>query len=98
MVGIFILYWYNMIKFRFTESLIKPDILSYVNLLETNLQTDQDLYLEYKQRLLNIREKKAQSDLYNDDENQMDVDESDLISDTTSMRSSQYTSSSKGTG
>ncbi|XP_055902907.1 elongator complex protein 1 [Eupeodes corollae] len=80
------------------DKIIKPDLLSYKETLASNLNTDKDLFLKHKSRLLAIREKKSIENVCDDLDDSGQIDESDLLSDTTSMHSSRYTASSRGTG
>jgi len=72
-------------------------LLAYGVQLESSLQADLQLFLDYKQRLLDIRRNQAKSG-----EGYIDTDvnlkEVDLLSDTTSLHSSQYSGTSRGTG
>ncbi|XP_033163263.1 putative elongator complex protein 1 [Drosophila mauritiana] len=76
---------------------IAPALLAYGAQLENSLQADLQLFLDYKQRLLDIRQNQAKSG-----EGYIDADvnlkEVDLLSDTTSLHSSQYSGTSRGTG
>ncbi|ALC45754.1 Elp1 [Drosophila busckii] len=77
---------------------VQPALLDYVEILENTLQADRRLFVNYKQRLLDIRKRPATAndmDVVGDD-----IDELDLLSDTSSMRSSRYSGSqsSRGSG
>ncbi|XP_017083892.2 putative elongator complex protein 1 [Drosophila eugracilis] len=76
---------------------IAPALLSYGDQLQNSLNADLQLFLVYKQRLLDIRQRQAK---YGEGDNDADVDleEVDLMSDTTSMHSSRYSGTSRGTG
>jgi len=76
---------------------IAPALLAYGAQLQNSLHADLQLFLEYKQRLLDIRQRQAK---YGEGDNDADVDleEVDLLSDTTSMHSSRYSGTSRGTG
>ncbi|XP_075146318.1 elongator complex protein 1 [Haematobia irritans] len=79
------------------ENLIIPEIVSYQNVLKSSIVADEELFKTHKQRLIQVRLNRAkQSQLV--DDHQADIDECDLISDTTSLHSSRYTASSRGTG
>jgi len=72
-------------------------LLAYGGQLQSSLHADLQLFLEYKQRLLDIRQRQAK---YGEGDNDADVDleEVDLLSDTTSLHSSRYSGTSRGTG
>ncbi|XP_001980535.3 putative elongator complex protein 1 [Drosophila erecta] len=76
---------------------VVPALLAYGTQLQSSLQADLNLFLCYKQRLLDIRQRQA-----NHDEGNIDADvgmeEVDLLSDTTSLHSSRYSGTSRGTG
>ncbi|XP_043951432.1 elongator complex protein 1 isoform X1 [Drosophila biarmipes] len=76
---------------------IAPALLAYGAQLQNSLHADLQLFLEYKQRLLDIRQRQANN---GDGDNDADVDleEVDLLSDTTSLHSSRYSGTSRGTG
>lgn len=81
------------------ESLIKPELLSYQTLLISTIAADEELFVSHKERLAQVRinrAKRLQFDCEAGD--QADIDECDLLSDTTSLHSSRYTASSRGTG
>ncbi|XP_017088750.3 elongator complex protein 1 [Drosophila bipectinata] len=75
---------------------IAPALLSFGTQLQTSLQADLQLFLDYKQRLLDIRQKQAAGGTENDAD--MDIEEADLLSDTTSLHSSRFSGTSRGTG
>ncbi|XP_034114573.1 elongator complex protein 1 [Drosophila albomicans] len=81
------------------ESRIRPSLIGFVDQLKASLSADENLFLEYKQRLLDIRQRQATVDerdgLANHD---VEIDEVDLLSDTSSMHSSRYSHSSRSTG
>lgn len=65
--------------------------------MQGSLQADLKLFVEYKQRLLDIRKRQATSgDADNDGD--VDIEEVDLLSDTTSLHSSRFSGTSRGTG
>ncbi|XP_016980358.1 putative elongator complex protein 1 isoform X1 [Drosophila rhopaloa] len=76
---------------------IAPALTAYGTQLQNSLHADLQLFLEYKQRLLDIRQRQAK---YGEGDNDADVDleEVDLLSDTTSLHSSRYSGTSRGTG
>lgn len=76
---------------------IAPALLGFGAQLQTSLQADLQLFLDYKQRLLDIRQKQAASGGAENDAD-MDIEEADLLSDTTSLHSSRFSGSSRGTG
>ncbi|KAM7363123.1 elongator complex protein 1 [Cochliomyia hominivorax] len=81
------------------QTLLLPKLLAYHEILSNNLQTDETQFLKHKERLLEIRILRSkQKQSLEEGNNQIDIDECDLLSDTTSMRSSRYTASSRGTG
>ncbi|KAH8382396.1 hypothetical protein KR009_003318 [Drosophila setifemur] len=76
---------------------IAPALVTYGAQLQDSLQADLKLFLEYKQRLLDVRQRQAalgETDNYAD----VDIEEADLLSDTTSLHSSRYSGTSRGTG
>lgn len=79
-------------------TIVVPDLLSYKETLAFSLNADRDLFLQQKSRLQFIREKKSKENAADDLDDSGQIDESDLLSDTTSMHSSRYTASSRGTG
>lgn len=87
---------------RFVETLVKPALLEFVAQLEASLSADRALFAEQKQRLLELRKQQAAkaADGFGDGdgEHEVDIDEVDLLSDTSSMHSSRFSSSSRGTG
>ncbi|XP_017969177.1 putative elongator complex protein 1 [Drosophila navojoa] len=76
---------------------VKPSLMEYVAHLEASLNADRQLFLEYKQRLLDIRKRQATAAAAADDHG-LDIDEADLLSDTSSIQSSRHSGSSRGTG
>lgn len=81
------------------EEYVKPELLAYVKQLQQQLSDDEIVFIAHKERLCDVRKlaQEKRDGLLNGDE-EVDIDEADLLSDTTSMRSSRYTGSSKGTG
>lgn len=81
---------------------MKPSLLEFVTQLEASLCADHELFAEHKRRLLELRKRQAAAaaDGFGDGvgEHEVDIDEVDLLSDTSSMRSSRFSSSSRGTG
>ncbi|EDV93458.1 putative elongator complex protein 1 [Drosophila grimshawi] len=77
---------------------VKPALIAYVAQLEGSLCADRKLFGEHKQRLLEIRKRQAASADGGNDEHDVDIDEVDLLSDTSSMQSSRHSGSSRGTG
>ncbi|CAD6995585.1 putative elongator complex protein 1 [Ceratitis capitata] len=81
------------------EGLVKPELLMYSRQLRQQFVDDEKQFLEYKQRLNDVRILAQQKrDGIVNGYDQCDIDEADLLSDTTSLRSSRYTGSSQGTG
>lgn len=81
------------------EQYVKPKLLAYVKQLQEQLSDDETDFIAHKKRLHDVRlfaQLKRTGFLNNDEV--VDIDEADLLSDTTSMRSSRYTGSSQGTG
>ncbi|XP_039495713.1 putative elongator complex protein 1 isoform X1 [Drosophila santomea] len=76
---------------------IAPALLAYGTQLHSSLQADLELFLDYKQRLLDIRQRQEKYGVGNIDAN-VDLEEVDLLSDTTSLHSSRYSGTSRGTG
>lgn len=81
---------------------MKPSLLKFVAQLEASLCADRELFAEHKHRLLELRKQKAAAaaECFGDGvgEHEVDIDEVDLLSDTSSMRSSRFSRSSRGTG
>lgn len=76
--------------------MVKPELLSYYATLKDVLKTDYDLLIKYKSRLRLIREmnsRKATYECYDPN-----VDGCDMLSDTTSIKSSQISTNSSKTG
>ncbi|XP_065355006.1 elongator complex protein 1 [Calliphora vicina] len=81
------------------QNLLIPKLLAYHEILATNLAADEAQFIKHKERLLEVRViRKKQAQNFIDGSDQVDIDECDLLSDTTSLRSSRYTASSRGTG
>ncbi|XP_017062099.1 putative elongator complex protein 1 [Drosophila ficusphila] len=76
---------------------IAPALLAYGAQLQNSLNADLQLFLDYKQRLLDIRQRNAKFG-EGDGNADVDLDEADLLSDTTSLHSSRYSGTSRGTG
>ncbi|XP_030565741.1 putative elongator complex protein 1 [Drosophila novamexicana] len=76
---------------------VRPALIAYVGQLEASLRADRDLFVEYKQRLLDIRKRQATA-ADAGEEHELDIDEVDLLSDTSSISSSRHSGSSRGTG
>lgn len=94
-----------MLKFiwylsQYSAKRVKPSLLEYVAHLEASLNADLQLFLEYKQRLLDIRKRQASTAAAADGagDHGLDIDEADLLSDTSSIQSSRHSGSSRGTG
>ncbi|XP_053960279.1 elongator complex protein 1 [Anastrepha ludens] len=81
------------------DEVVKPDLIAYSKQLAQQLADDEKLFVEHKQRLHDVRVLAQQKrDGLVNCYDQPDIDEADLLSDTTSLRSSRYTGSSQGTG
>ncbi|XP_037944663.1 putative elongator complex protein 1 [Teleopsis dalmanni] len=78
------------------DSLVLPELLTHFQLLEEKLLEDKKTFENYKERLLEIRKKKLKQQLEGEDADDDNIDECDIISDTTSV--SRFTNSSRGTG
>ncbi|XP_023297838.2 putative elongator complex protein 1 [Lucilia cuprina] len=86
-------------KEELLQNLLIPKLLAYHEILSNNLAADQAEFIKHKARLLEVRiERSKQAQNLVDGNDQIDIDECDLLSDTTSLRSSRYTASSRGTG
>lgn len=92
--SLFLIFIFKIIYF--SETLVKPDICEYFNTLKSVLESDKELFLKYKLRLKVVREINLQK--ANDEYYDQNVDECDILSDTTSMKSSQFSGSSSRTG
>ncbi|KAL5275221.1 IKBKAP family protein [Megaselia abdita] len=79
------------------ESVLKPELNSYYISLNGVLEADQQLFLKYRNRLHVVRELNAKK-LNEAADFEPNVDECDILSDTTSNRSSQLSGSSSRTG
>lgn len=73
---------------------IKPHLNEYVKNLIQTVQEESDKFISQKSRLATIRLEKSKRKLENDCE---DVDDIDMFSDTSSMNSSRFSNSSRGT-
>uniref|UniRef100_A0A0A1XEG6 Elongator complex protein 1 n=1 Tax=Zeugodacus cucurbitae TaxID=28588 RepID=A0A0A1XEG6_ZEUCU len=89
----------NSSEMELLEEYVKPELLAYVKQLQQQLSDEENTFVTHKERLRDVRvlAQQRRDGILNDDE-QADIDEADLLSDTTSMRSSRYTGSSQGTG
>ncbi|XP_026847316.1 putative elongator complex protein 1 [Drosophila persimilis] len=76
---------------------VAPALVAHAGQMHGSLKSDLQLFLEYKQRLLDIRQRRA-SGAEMEGDGDVDIDEVDLLSDTTSMHSSRYSGTSRGTG
>ncbi|XP_030374223.1 putative elongator complex protein 1 [Scaptodrosophila lebanonensis] len=77
---------------------VEPALINYAEKMQSSLIFDKQLFADYKQRLLDIRKRQA---LHSGDEYpgaHNDIEEVDLLSDTSSMHSSRYSGTSRGTG
>lgn len=86
----------NNTVLHFADSLLKPELIGYHKILKELLETDNALFIQQKTRLSVVREinsNKAQEDYF-----EPITDECDILSDTTSMKSSQLSGSSARTG
>lgn len=78
-----------------TDEFVRLHLSDYANQLITKFSTDINQYTAYVQRLQKIRKDKTEK-LLNGIED--DVDNCDMFSDTSSMNSSRFTGTSKGSG
>ncbi|XP_036325439.1 putative elongator complex protein 1 [Rhagoletis pomonella] len=89
----------NIEEANLLDELVRPELLAYTVQLQQQLADDEKLFVEHKQRLQVVRVLAQQKrDGLLNGYDQPDIDEADLLSDTTSLRSSRYTGSSQGTG
>uniref|UniRef100_T1P7H5 Elongator complex protein 1 n=1 Tax=Musca domestica TaxID=7370 RepID=T1P7H5_MUSDO len=80
-------------------TLVSNELLAYQSVLLNSITGDEDLFKQHKDRLIQVRANRLKLAQFGaGDDDQVDIDECDLLSDTTSMRSSRYTASSRGTG
>ncbi|XP_073841413.1 elongator complex protein 1 [Musca autumnalis] len=79
-------------------TLVTPELLAYQSVLLNSITADEELFTQHKDRLVQVRLNHLKQTQFGGDDDQLDIDECDLLSDTTSMRSSRYTASSRGTG
>ncbi|XP_037897986.1 putative elongator complex protein 1 [Glossina fuscipes] len=81
------------------DTLIKMELLLHCNHLMASLLSDKELFLSYKERLLAVRVKRLKKVemLYGEGANQTLMNDNDLLSDTSSLYSSRYTTSSQNT-
>ncbi|SPP83870.1 putative elongator complex protein 1 [Drosophila guanche] len=77
---------------------IAPALVAHAGQMHNSLKSDLQLFLEYKQRLLDIRQRRANGADTEGGDGDVDIDEVDLLSDTSSMQSSRYSGTSRGTG
>ncbi|KAH8307765.1 hypothetical protein KR044_012909, partial [Drosophila immigrans] len=81
------------------ELAIRPSLIAFVNQLKASLSADQELFVEHKLRLMDIRKRQATVDELDGVANHdLDIAEVDLLSDTSSMRSSHYSNGTRSTG
>lgn len=80
-------------------TLVSNELLAYQSVLLNSITGDEELFKQHKDRLIQVRANRLKlAQFGGGDDDQVDIDECDLLSDTTSMRSSRYTASSRGTG
>uniref|UniRef100_A0A1A9WDF6 Elongator complex protein 1 n=1 Tax=Glossina brevipalpis TaxID=37001 RepID=A0A1A9WDF6_9MUSC len=82
------------------DTVIKMELLLHYDNLKSALLSDKELFISYKQRLLELRIKRLKKTemLHNEGGDQTLIDDNDLLSDTSSLYSSHYTASSQNTG
>ncbi|XP_061393693.1 elongator complex protein 1 [Musca vetustissima] len=80
------------------KSFVTPELLAYQSVLLNSITADEELFSQHKERLSQVRLNRQKQTQFGGDDDQVDIDECDLLSDTTSLRSSRYTASSRGTG
>lgn len=99
------LYSEAILECHFTNSsiiddIIKPEFKEHLKgLTKLIVEDDLHLFIKHKNRLLVVRDEKIKKKMNSHlEEGNNDIDDCDLYSDTTSVVSSKYTSSSKGSG
>ncbi|XP_058824960.1 elongator complex protein 1 [Topomyia yanbarensis] len=82
------------------ETRICPELDQYLQDLGQKLSNEKEEFLKHKNRLLIVREQKAKKKVEqdHDEDDDRDVDDCDLYSDTSTIASSKYTSSSGRSG
>lgn len=81
--------------FSFLDEFVRNHLRDYAVQLTQKITTERCQFTEHTQRLFVVRQKKAEKLLSGFDD---DVDNCDMFSDTSSMNSSRFTGSSKGSG
>ncbi|KAG4079541.1 hypothetical protein HA402_010373 [Bradysia odoriphaga] len=76
------------------DATIKPHLKQYALHLTQTVQVDSDKFVQQKSRLATVRTEKLKRKLENDCD---DIDDNDMFSDTSSMNSSRFSNSSRGT-
>lgn len=79
----------------FSETVVKPNLSEYSILLIKTLTEDTNQYKHHTKRLETVRKDKANKIEFPDEQ---DVDDCDMFSDTSSVNTSRYSTSSRGTG
>lgn len=77
------------------ESVVKPNLAEYSEILLKTLTEDTNQYKHHAKRLETVRKEKANKIEFPDEQ---DVDDCDMFSDTSSVNTSRYSTSSRGTG
>ncbi len=85
----------KIFQFLSIDSTIKPHLNQYASHLTHTIQTESDQFIKQKVRLATVRTEKLKRKTDNDGGD--DIDESDMFSDTSSMNSSRFSNSSRGT-
>lgn len=86
---------FNLFHFYSVEDFVRTHLTDYANQLTDKVRADCDQFVAYSQRLQKVRKDKTDR-LLNGIED--DVDNCDMFSDTSSMNSSRFTGTSKGSG
>lgn len=79
----------------FPETVIKPSLNEFSEILTKTLTNDTIQYKHHTKRLETVRKEKANRIEFPDEQ---DVDDCDMFSDTSSVNTSRYSTSSRGTG
>lgn len=85
----------SIFNFLFAEDFVRTHLSEYANQLIDKVRADCDQFIAYSQRLQRVRKDKSDR-LLNGIED--DVDNCDMFSDSSSMNSSRFTGTSKGSG
>ncbi|XP_055636480.1 elongator complex protein 1 [Toxorhynchites rutilus septentrionalis] len=82
------------------DDVIRPNLEQYLHSLVETIANEKEQFLKQKNRLLVVREEKTRKKLeqHNEEDDGHDVEDCDLYSDTSTVASSRYTSSSGRSG